>query len=485
MKKSDGHQTDGPAHSRFSAEPLKRATEQNVEAASLSHEPAFHSGKAEGRAQGEARANLRKTPARAEVSKRLKLRSGRYFLDLRNLGKGREALIPDGQSYSTKDELVAISLAGKRLQEVLIPEHERHFRTHLTRAVTLGQFSREWIARARDLAGDGFAKPITLLRYEQAFAQLFRVLDQDTLTHRLTISDIKHAIRTLRKTVTRKGGFTSASSIHQIITGMQLVYDHASDEGVVLESYNPWRNLRSQDRPSLPRQSTTDFLEIYEGHALLLGCEDWILTEIPLRAIVSTLLHTGGRKTEVLGLEWSDVDFARKMVRFRANAWREIKDYDERSVPLWPDLERDLLRHRDKRTTKSELVFEGKSNTGEPQMITSYHKPFAHAKWAAGARLGDVLGAKLLAKEVNPRAMRVTYCSARIHTLDRGQPVAPWTLRKEMGHNSDKMIDRVYGRIGTVRHRSEVVEYVSFEILHAGEARTPDLEVSEDGDRAA
>lgn len=49
----------------------------------------------------------RKSGARAEVVKRLKQRNGRYYLDLRDLGKGREALIPEGQAYATKDELVA------------------------------------------------------------------------------------------------------------------------------------------------------------------------------------------------------------------------------------------------------------------------------------------------------------------------------------------------------------------------------------------
>lgn len=65
-----------------------------------------------------------------------------------------------------------------------------------------------------------------------------------------------------------------------------------------------------------------------------------------------------------------------------------------------------------------------------------------------------------LAKAINPRVFRVTYCSARLQTLDNGKPVASWTVEAEMGHNSGKMIKRVYGRIGEVRHRSEVVEYV-------------------------
>lgn len=404
-----------------------------------------------------------------QTNKRLKLRNGRYVLDLRDLGLGREALIPEGQKYGTKDELVAMHLAGIRIAEVLRPEHERYFNRHeLKRTETIGQFTKEWLAYARDLAGDGFASLTTLRRYEQAFAQAFRardgegrlVLDQDTRMDQLTVSVVKKLIQALRKTTTRAKQPTSASSLHQIITGMQLVYQHASDEGVVPEGYNPWRKLSRQDRPSLPRQSRTDFLETYEAHALLQAAVHLGLVEIPVAALASAYLHTGGRKAEVLGLEIDDIDFTRKLIRFASNQWRTIKDYDERSVPMWPALERALREHLRHRRGTSSLLFEGRNAAGRPQMITSYHKAFTRMKWAAAALLGDVNGGKLLAKAINPRVFRVTYCSARLQTLDNGKPVASWTVEAEMGHNSGKMIKRVYGRIGEVRHRSEVVEYV-------------------------
>jgi hypothetical protein len=37
--------------------------------------------------------------------------------------------------------------------------------------------------------------------------------------------------------------------------------------------------------------------------------------------------------------------------------------------------------------------------------------------------------------------------------------VARWTVEKELGHGSGKMLEAVYGRLGEMRHRSEVVEY--------------------------
>jgi hypothetical protein len=46
-----------------------------------------------------------------------------------------------------------------------------------------------------------------------------------------------------------------------------------------------------------------------------------------------------------------------------------------------------------------------------------------------------------------------------VQTTDHGAPVSTWTVAREVGHNSTDMIDRVYGHLGTVRHRAKVVEY--------------------------
>ncbi|HUQ14494.1 MAG TPA: hypothetical protein VM094_00425 [Gemmatimonadales bacterium] len=51
------------------------------------------------------------------------------------------------------------------------------------------------------------------------------------------------------------------------------------------------------------------------------------------------------------------------------------------------------------------------------------------------------------------------WTAARLQTLDRGAPVSVYTVAREMGHGSEEMIRRVYAHLGTVRHRSEVVEF--------------------------
>jgi hypothetical protein len=61
--------------------------------------------------------------------------------------------------------------------------------------------------------------------------------------------------------------------------------------------------------------------------------------------------------------------------------------------------------------------------------------------------------------EIRTRLFRHTYCAARLQTLDAGAPVSIYTVARELGHQSDEMVKRIYAHLGATRHRSEVVEY--------------------------
>jgi hypothetical protein len=63
------------------------------------------------------------------------------------------------------------------------------------------------------------------------------------------------------------------------------------------------------------------------------------------------------------------------------------------------------------------------------------------------------------AGELGTRVFRHTYTAARLQTLDHGAPVSVYTVSRELGHGSEEMVRRVYAPLGTLRHRSEVVEY--------------------------
>ena len=72
---------------------------------------------------------------------------------------------------------------------------------------------------------------------------------------------------------------------------------------------------------------------------------------------------------------------------------------------------------------------------------------------AVGERAGFEHGS------IRTKIFRHTYCAARLQTLDRGVPVAPYTAARELGHSGTAMVERVYAHLGQMRHRPELVEF--------------------------
>lgn len=167
--------------------------------------------------------------------------------------------------------------------------------------------------------------------------------------------------------------------------------------------------------------------------------------------LLATFLLTGGRRSEVLGLEVADVSFDHKTVRIRKNSSRRrLKTRtSQRTVPLWPQLD-EILRpyvfSPDRPPTR--LLFPRFGEGGEA-MLTDFRKVVNRVTVPAGWEPGAITS----------KMFRHTYCSARLQTVDRGAPVSQWTAEQELGHGSGDMIRSVYGHLGTMRHRSEEVEY--------------------------
>jgi len=61
--------------------------------------------------------------------------------------------------------------------------------------------------------------------------------------------------------------------------------------------------------------------------------------------------------------------------------------------------------------------------------------------------------------ETRTKVFRHTFCAAALQLLDKGGPISPWTVARWMGHGGRSLVDRVYGHLGEIRHRRDVVEY--------------------------
>ena len=87
----------------------------------------------------------------------------------------------------------------------------------------------------------------------------------------------------------------------------------------------------------------------------------------------------------------------------------------------------------------------------DEKMIRDVRKALAHIASRAGFPEGYV----------HLHMLRHTYTAARIQTLDRGQPVALYTVARELGHRSPNMIEDRYGHLHdrTEMGGKEVVEF--------------------------
>ena len=101
------------------------------------------------------------------------------------------------------------------------------------------------------------------------------------------------------------------------------------------------------------------------------------------------MLLTGGRETEVLGVEVDDVSLDRGVVTFRPNEWRRLKTASShRSVPLWPQL-RDALQRYLAERPPSRLLFPS-FRTGKEAMLTDFRKLLDAVAMRAGWEEGDI-----------------------------------------------------------------------------------------------
>ena len=374
------------------------------------------------------------------------------FRDYADVGGGREALIVPGEKVATADPDAAERVAGARLKELdakrrvraLQDEDERYApttlasvaREHLIKKKQTGKFSDRYLGnvehqleRARDYFGAD--RDLATVRVRDVTAWLAHLAD----THHLAGGTLRHHLNALSN-----------------------LYRRAQADGYVPPGFNPAAAL--MEKPSAARQEAK-WLEPPDAALLLEAARTYCVKRQDIAApfmheLLATFLLTGGRRAEVLGLEVSDVSFDRKTVTFRPNAWRGLKTAtSHRVVPLWPQLEEVLRPYVfGGEAPLGRLLFpsyrvRGSGERGSEHLLEEPRKAFDAIAERAGWKAG----------EIRTKMFRHTYCAARLQTLDKGAPVSAFTVAKEMGHGGTALVERIYGHLGTVRHRAKVVEF--------------------------
>ncbi|MGW8267202.1 MAG: tyrosine-type recombinase/integrase, partial [Longimicrobiales bacterium] len=255
----------------------------------------------------------------------------------------------------------------------------------------------------------------------------------------------------------------SGGTIRHHINTLSNFFGTAIEKGWI--AHNPVANLKRGTKPKAKRQEAAWF-EPPEASLILAAAFRYKSKKahmaIPFAGpLVATFLLTGGRKSEILGLRAEDINFDRNLIHIRENASRRLKTgHATRTVPLWPQLREILQRHVFEDGHVSGLLFPSPAGTG---MINDLEKMLDGIADFIGWEKGSI----------RTKAFRHSYCSARLQTFERVKvgededgepileaiPVSPFTVAKEMGHGGDSLVKRIYGHLGTVRHRSEAVEF--------------------------
>src|SRR6059036_611922 len=301
----------------------------------------------------------------------------RAYADLRDyadVGGGREAIVAPGEKLATPDETTAQVLLARRLEQLDAARRGRALHGE-TRQVTLADFAASHlVAKAESQKFTEHWLEVTEKCLHRAAG--FFGADRDLAS--ITVADVRRWTKYLLAMRNGRKGTMSASSVRHHLSCLSNLYKRARAERVVPSGYDPVGDF--DEKPS-PRRAEAKWLEMPDAAVLLeaartyrpaSGKGGWRPVSFAYQ-LIATFLLTGGRESEVLGLEVDDVSLDRGVVTFRPNGWRRLKTItSHRSVPLWPQLRAIPERYLAERPP-SRLLFP-RYRTGAEAILTDFRK---------------------------------------------------------------------------------------------------------------
>lgn len=161
----------------------------------------------------------------------------------------------------------------------------------------------------------------------------------------------------------RKEGLTGKTALnhHRL---MHIALKHAVKRGII--PYNP----SDQANPPKAEKHIGDYYNAQELKKLLS-----VLKDDPLRVPIIIAMYCGLRRSEILGLKWSAIDFENKEIHIRHKIVEDdtsgvkkiigvdlLKNHSSyRTMPLLPEVEAELLREREKQLERKSKLLSGYS----------------------------------------------------------------------------------------------------------------------------
>lgn len=389
------------------------------------------------------------------------LRGKRWWADFRDfadVGGGREALVPDGETFATDDADVATKLASARVEE--LEELRRNAALLGVRGnAKFKEYAKEHLDKKEQEGTSG--RHLKMLKGQLRVAAEYFGAGREIST--ISTREVAEWVRVLQKTDNGRGGTLSNATARKYLNAVSDLFARAMSDGHAIQ--NPVRSLYKKPTPkrtearywepdqvaalleaarTLPRDDVSSGRG--QGGAVSADSYPWIYP------LLATFALTGARKSEVFGLEVDDVSFKYDRIFIRPNEWRDLKTRgSQRDVPLWPQL-REIL---------SEYLMERERSGGLGTLLFPSHRHEEEKMLDNVDRLLDRIGKRAGIEKPRLHAFRHSYTAARIQTLEHGAPVHIWQVARELGHQSTQQIESRYGHLARVTERAEEVAFVT------------------------
>ena len=174
-----------------------------------------------------------------------------------------------------------------------------------------------------------YASPHSLYSYRyhlEKFINHLRQCSIDSFDH-CTLSIIREYVYT-----TRDSRNLSANSIRLIISVLKSFFNYLSDENLI--SSNPTRKIKLPKKVAPVPKAIAKFEIERILNAINISPLRCQKNKIRDRLIISMLYYTGIRKSELLALDWNDIDLGKSVLTIRSGKGRK-----SRQIPIHPKLQ--------------------------------------------------------------------------------------------------------------------------------------------------
>jgi integrase len=319
---------------------------------------------------------------------------------------------------------------------------------------TVEAYLREWLITYAEV----HCKPTTAAGYRLWLEKYIFPSLGDRRLHEVTRADIKRLIATLYNLGRKK------HTIHNILTPLKEAYHHAMDEGLVAS--NPVARTGRLTRSKEDRRAHIAPLTAEEVRTLLQAAQEKVPS---VYVLLLCAVRTGMRQGELIGLQWSDVDFRGGFIEVRrAVAMRRLsstKSHKIRRVDMTPQLTYAL-----KRLKEAQELEAGMTGHATPEWV--FVTP-SKTRWDDSNlrmvfyRLLERAGMR----RVRFHDLRHTYASLM---AEAGAP--PKYVQEQLGHSSIQITMDIYSHLFPSGNREwvkrlddELVKIESAPQLHPAE----------------